>query len=332
MANSIRTRSELSAQSAPALGAVVTYEIPRTSDLESLLIQFSGSIQLTTGAAALITDGVCNLITAVELLANSGRDVIASLPFSALVQGNMWRRKAGRAPVISQPGIGIAVNAFNVVTNLDLAAFGSIRPKDSSLRENNYESLQLRFRFAGDWSGVFTGGGFVATTAVLNLVVRAKECVELPDPKTGVFSSPIMRPAKTSNDIIVAGASNKVQYRLTPGQGLRGLILKVTTNATPPVLSDALISRVRVNVGKVNRVDEAGATIKAEMSVDYPATPPVGYYFMDFADRFGSDDHLNDVLDLDPMQTNGADSMLEFDTSGACIISVVQDGYIPLAK
>lgn len=266
-----------------------------------------------------------------ELLANSGRDVICSIPFALLVQGNMARRKAGNAPAISQVGVAIATNTFSVATSLELSSFRTVRPKDTALRENNYESLQLAFRFAGDFTGVFTGGGFVVSASSLNLVVRAKETVELPDEK-GVYSSPIARPQMVSNDIIVAGASNKVQYKLTPGQGLRSIVLKVTTNATPPVLSSTLLSRVRVNVGKVNRIDLAGTTILGEMSMEYPAAPPTGYYFLDFADRLGADDHLNDVLDLDPAQTMGADSMIEFDTSGACIISVMQLGYIPLAK
>lgn len=61
MANSIRTRGELTPQNAPALGARVVYEIPRTADLESLFILFNGSVTLTTGATSVITDGIMNL-------------------------------------------------------------------------------------------------------------------------------------------------------------------------------------------------------------------------------------------------------------------------------
>ena len=153
----------------------------------------------------------------------------------------MFRRKRGSMPVIAQVGIAAAANTFSVGSNLDLSAFGAVVPKESALRENNYESLQLAFRIAGDLTGVYVGG--TVTSTALALTVRAKETVELPDPQTGVYTSPILRPLMTSNDLIIAGASNKVQYKLTPGQGLRGLAIKVTTNATPPVLSDTLISR-----------------------------------------------------------------------------------------
>ena len=331
MGNSIRTRGELTPQNLPALGSRVVYEIPRTSDLESIFILLSGSFQLTVGSPGLITDGVLNVITAVELLANSGRDIIVTVPFNILTQSNMFRRKKGNVPQITQPGIGIAVNAFSVSSVLDLAAFGATVPKNSSLRENNYESLQLAFRFAGDLSGVYQAG-FTNTVNVLNMVVRVKENVELVDPANGIATRPTVRPLFTSNDIILAGASNKVQFKITPGQGLRGLAFKVQTNAIPPVLSDSLINRVRLNVGKVQRLDEAGATIKAEMAQENPAVPPVGYYFVDFADRFGADDYLNDVIDTNPLVTAGADSMLEFDTSGACTISIMQYGYIPLGR
>lgn len=329
MPDSIRTAGELTPQNAPVLGARVVYEIPRTADLENILVYFYGSLTLTTGAAALITDGILNLITAVELLANSGRDVIVSVPFNILTQGNFARRKRGNAPAITQPGVAIAANTFSVAAHIDLASFGTVRPKDTSLRENNYESLQLAFRFAGDLTGVYTGGGFVTSAQSLNLAVLVRETVELPDAK-GVYSSPVARPLKTANDVGIAGASNKVQFKLTPGQGLRGIVLKVQSTATPPVLNDTTLTRCRVNVGKVNRLDIAGTTLKAMMSNHYPATPPTGYYLIDFADREGADDHLNDCLDLDPSKTQGADSILEFDVSAACTITVMQDGYIPL--
>ena len=327
--DSIRTAAELSSINAPALGQRVVYEIPRTADLEKIEISFTGSLTLTTGATALITDGILNLLTSIELLGNSGRDVICSIPFNVLTQGNFARRKNGSAPVITQPGIGIATNTFSVISVIDLACFGGERPKDTNLREGNYASLQLAFRFAPDLTGVYTGA-FVTSGQSFTLTVAVHETVELPD-ASGRYSNPIARPLKTAQDVAIAGAATKVQFKLTPGQGLRGLVFKVQSTATPPVLSDAILSRCRVNVGKVQRLDKSSVMMKAQMALRNPALPPVGYYFIDFADRAGSSDHLTDVLDLSPEQTNGSDSIVEFDTSAACTITVFQDGYIPLA-
>lgn len=330
MGESIRTRTELTPQNQPALGAKVIYDIPRTADLESLFVLFTGSITLSTGATSIIKDGILELITSVELVANGSRDVIMSIPFSTAMQGNYPRRKNNSLPSISQVGVAIAANTFSVAGSIDISSFGTLRPKDTSLRESNYESLQLAFRFAGDLTGVYTGGGFVVSATSLNLVVSVRETVELPD-ALGKFSNPIGRVLRTSQDVIIAGASNKVQLKMTPGQALRGVVLKVTTNASPPVFSNTLLTRTRLNVGKVNRVDMAGATIIAEQTHRFGTPAPVGYYYLDFADRHGSVDYLSDAIDLDPLQTSSADSILEFDTSGACVISVEQDGYIPMA-
>ena len=98
MGNSINTRGELTPQNQPVLGARVVYEIPRTADLNSLYILFTGTVTLGVAATSIITDGILNLITAVELLANGGRDSICSVPFSMLTQGNMFRRKRGSSP------------------------------------------------------------------------------------------------------------------------------------------------------------------------------------------------------------------------------------------
>jgi hypothetical protein len=320
MADSIRTANELTPQNQPSLGAKVVYDIPRTADLESIFVLFNGSITLSTAATSIIKDGILELITSVEL----------SIPFSTAMQGNYARRKNGSTPSISQVGVAAAVNTFSVAGSLDLSSFATLRPKDTSLREGNYESLQLAFRFAGDFTGVYTGGGFVSSGNSLNLVVAVNETVELPDAQ-GKYSNPIGRVLRTSQDIIIGGASNKVQLKLTPGQALRGVVLKVTTNATPPVFSNTLLTRSRLNVGKVNRLDKAGTTITASQNHRLPVAAPVGYYFLDFADRHGGVDYLSDAIDLDPAQTNGADSILEFDVSGACVISVLQDGYIPIA-
>lgn len=331
MADSIRTVGELSPQNAPALGARVVYDIPRTADIESIFVLLGSSVSLSTGASGLITDGILNLITSVELLANGGRDVIASIPFAMLVNGNFARRKDGKIPAITQPGVSIATHAFSVAAHLDLSSFKTVRPKDTSLRANDYESLQLAFRFASDFNGVFTGGGFVVSASSLALTVAVNETVELAD-ANGAYSSPVARPLKTATDLVIAGASNKVQLKLTPNQGLRAIVVKVQSNATPPVLSDTLVSRFRCNVGKVQRADIASATLKGKMSNAYDDAWPTGYFVLDFADRMGADDHLSDCVDLDSAVTRGADSIFEIDTTGACTVTVMQDGYIPLAK
>lgn len=333
MPDSIRTKSALSANTVPVLGKKVRFNIPRTADLEKLLVIFSGTITNSVAATSLITDGILNLITNVSLEANSGRTIIASMPMSMLVKGsNFPQRKHGKAPTLTNVGITAAAHVFRVAAEFSLAAFGTVRPKDTSLREGDFESLELVFQFAPTLVDyVYEAGTSVATA--LDLEVMAAECVELKDAQ-GKYSSPTARVSESANDIDFAGASSNVAYKLAAGQGLRGVVLRVQSAATPPVLSDTLLKDVIVRVGKVERVSKlTAAMIKDEMANIIPAAaqPGVGYFVLDFMHRQGSNEHLTDALDLDPANTNGADSEIIFGTTGACKVTMLQKGFVSLA-
>lgn len=333
MPDSIRTKAALSGNAVPVLGKKVRFNIPRTADLEKLLIIFSGTITNSVAATSLITDGILNLITNVSLEANSGRTIIASMPFSMLVKGSTFpQRKRGKSPALTNVGVTAAAHVFRVATEFSLASFGTVRPKDTSLREGDYESLSLVFQFAPTLVDyVYEAGTSVATT--LDLEVMAAECVELKD-AAGKYSSPTARVSESANDIDFSGASSNVAYKLAAGQGLRGIVLRVQSTATPPVLSDTLLKDVTVRVGKVERISKlTAAMIKDDMSTFIPSAslPGTGYFVIDFMHRQGSDENLTDALDLMPENTNGADSEIIFGTTAACKITMLQKGYVSLA-
>ena len=323
MGDSIRKFTELPLQNQPALGVRVICDIPPTSDLENIFIDLTGTVQLTTGSSGLLSDGIPNVIEAVELIGD-GRDTIASLPFYQVVNGNMFRRKWGNVPLVTQPGLGIAVNAFEVTGMLDLAAFGAIRPKDSSLRENRYKTLQLAFRFSTSWVGVY-GGAFVASATTFNLIVKARETIELVS-ADGTASAPIFRPQFSARDDVVSAAITRQRFRLTPEQALRGISMRVLTTAG--VLSDAVLSRVRVYVGKDLRMDLSAASLKNGYKYDAAGAIPTGWYFLDFADGEGATDKLSDCLDLRQAITQGADAYLEYDTLAGGTFNIAQYGFI----
>jgi hypothetical protein len=351
MGSTIRKHTEMPLQQVPALGARVICDIPLTSDLENVLIALSGT--LTTGATAptgLKGGGITELIQQVELIGD-GRDVIASMPFDVLCNGNMFRRKNGNQSSITQPGLlASTVYNFEAETVLDLSQFSAIRPKDSALRENNYKTLQIAFRYAGDWSTVFINGATAGVVASSNiavnpfalpasslsgLVVTAKESVELAD-ATGAASAPVLRALYSARDDQVSGATTRQRFRLTPDQYLRGITLRTKTNtpgvpATDGLLSNSLLSRVRVYVGKDLRTDLSSQMIRERNGIEVGAlTNPNGYYYIDFADGNGSPDKINDALNLMRDVTQGADCYLEYDTVGACTTNVTQWGLIPV--
>lgn len=324
MADSIAKYGEIALQNTPGLGIPVVIDIPLTADLENLLIKLDGTVTLSIAASALVTDGIANLIDMVELIAD-GRDTIIAIPFNQLVNGNMFRKKQGSVSNVTQPGITAAAQAFSVQCMLDLAAFGAIRPKDSNLRENSFKTLQLKLRFNPAWSSVFTGGTFTAQT--INLSVFAVETVELQG-KDGTATSPIFRASVSGRDDQFTGAVSKKQIRLTPEQLLRGISLRVV-NASG-ALSDAIMSAVRVYVGKDLRYTGLAANIKALNNATMQSPPGTGYYFLNFANEHGAPDRLNDGLDLRNIKTMGADCILEYDSTAQGVVNIVQYGYTPL--
>ena len=325
MPGSIRKFTEMPLQNAPALGVRVICDIPTTSDLENLLLLVSGTVTLTTAAAALTNiDGILNLITAVELIGD-GRDTIISIPMTQASRGNLFRHKTRVAPAPVQPGVAIATHPFSMEAVLDLASWGSIRNKDSSLRENQYKTLQLAIRYAGDFAGVLSGG--VVSASTHSLTVAARETIEM-DGEMEEASAPIMRVLQSARDDNFGGSVSRQRFRLTPEQGLRGLCLRVTTTAN--ALSDAVLSRVRLYVGKDLRFDFSAATIKRMTEQNSVSGSPVGYYFLDFADGEGSPDKLNDTIDMRFSATQNAWWTTWLTISKAGVVNVAQYGYVTL--
>lgn len=321
MGKSIRKEQEFPAQQAPALNTKIIYDIPLTADLERLVVSLSGVVTLTAVATALKKDGICELIQSVDLIAN-GSDTIVSVPFAQIVQGNMFRRNSRNAPPLTQPGLAIAAQPFKATGVIDLAAYGVIRPKDTSVRETAYKTLQLAVRFA-DFASVFTGGTVSAST--LAMLVQADETIEMPD-ATGAASAPIMRPLISYREDSVTGAVTRQRFRLTPEQALRGLTLRAM-DATGNVCSDAVLSRVRVYTGTMLRYDKISAAIRDKNQNEMNGGVPTGYYYINFAAQGESADRLNDCYDLRAAAMGGADAYIEYDSAAAMTLCVTQHGY-----
>lgn len=324
MGSSIRKFTEMPLQNAPTLGARVICDIPLTADLERVGILLSGIVTIGVAASTgLVSDGIPNIIEDISLIGD-GRDTIAQISMAQLVSGNMFRRKGGSVSSVQQPALAVGAQAFEVEAILDLAQYGAIVPKESSVRENNYKTLQLAVRFNAAWTSVLVAGaGTTFATAALNLVVTADECLELPD-GAGVVSTPILKPLISGRDELFSAAANRIRFRLTPDQGLRGIslrMLNVTGN-----LSDSVLGRARVYVGKDLRVDLSANSIAELSKINMNGVRPQGYYYIDFADRAGAPDLMNDCLDLRRAITQGADAYLELDTLVAGSVNVVQWG------
>lgn len=329
MSKSLGFKQEIPATVAPALNVKAVYDIPLVADLREILINLSGTVAIGTAVAtSLKRDGICELIKSVDLIAN-GSITIASLPFHQIVQGNMFRRRKINAPTLTQPGLTVATQPFAATGVLDLAQYGALRPKDSSVRETDYKTLQLQLTFAADFSGVFVLGSAVIGASSIAVIVKANSQVELPD-ATGKISSPILRPQYSYREDTVSALTTRQRFRLTPEQALRGITLRVV-DSTGNATSDVPLSKVRVYTGNTLRLDLSAAGIRADNNDAFTATIPTGYYYLDFADQGGSPDRLNDCYDLRAAVLAGADAYLEYDTSAALTLGVTQWGLLRLA-
>lgn len=328
MAKSLSREQEIPARVTPAFGVTAVFPISLTANLDSIVIALTGGMDVTTGGGALIGDGIANLITSVDLVGN-GSIPISSVPFSVLVNDNIWRRTQGFAPIVAQPALGVAVNAFSATGVLDLKAFGALRPKDSTLVELAWTTLELRLNIAADFTGVQGGGGSVVlvsgSTVALNVI--AHETIELPD-ATNKITMPTKRPQNASRDVPIAGAGTRNYYRLNPGQLLRGLALRVQTAAGAN--SDAILTALRVYVGNSLRYQVSGAGIIAENTANMLAARTAGHLFVNFTKQLGSVERLTDELDLLIASLGGADAYLEIDVNAACTVKVTQFGHVPL--
>jgi hypothetical protein len=328
MAKSLSREQEIPARVAPAFGVTAVFPISLTANLDTVVISLTGGMAVTTGGGALIGDGILNLITSVDLVGN-GSIPLVSVPFSTLVNANIWRRADGFAPVVSQPALGVAVNAYSAIGILDLASYLALRPKDSTLVEQSFSTLELRLNIAADFTGVQGGGGSVTATGTSTIAVNviAKETIELPDQSNKV-SMPNKRIQTSARDNPIAGAGTRNYMRLTPGQFLRGLAFRVQTAAGAN--SDAILTAVRVYVGNSLRYQVSGAGIIAENTANMRAARTAGYYFINFTKQTGSVERLADELDLLIATLSGADAYLEMDVNAATTIKVAQFGHVPL--
>lgn len=160
----LRTRRLLS--EAATLDNTQTFQLPRDKYHRGLWLRITGNLVVTV-LATLHEDGILNLIRRIELLAN-GKDVIKSL--SGYNLGQINRDYFSTAPMVSEPAVGVATNAFEVLLHLPFQMIeedlrGSLDPR-------NLTGYDLNIQW-GTVSNVITAG--TATLTNVTLRVEADE-------------------------------------------------------------------------------------------------------------------------------------------------------------
>jgi hypothetical protein len=295
---------------------VVTLDMPRGYDIESLFFRVSGVANVTTAGSAVRALAPTQLIKRIELVAD-GKNTIASIPGWYLAR-NQNRSQMGY--MLAPTAASIA--AYNVELNavLDQCLIDGIRPKDSNLRTAGMSLLQLRIT-TGSLTDLFTGSPAGSMTT-FNIEVGTAETIELPDDK-GNITKPLYLQKRSYQDIAIAATNANQQVVLPIGNALRGVSILATINGEP---SNAVINNVTLASGVDVRVNLPGPMLQRINGMDYEpvsilsnttgagvsSIPVTGLYNIDLMRNGNSDVKVTDAWDL----SKASEAKLVLDVTG----------------
>ncbi len=321
MAASRKFRRNLIGQGSTALGGSVIFDVPRTVDYNAVSVLCAGVITNTVAFTAIKNDGILNLIKSLEVIVN-GSDVVYSITGAQAVRGALVRTRHGSQASIIQPLVAIGASPFEFEFNIDFAAFGAMRPKDSNLRAFDYTNVQIRVNFASALTDIFTGAGAgVLTSNALTLL--SDETQELFG-DDGNRSQPILRRYHTNADYNFAGAGVQ-RIRLDPNQLIRGFSFRAIDAA------GALVNTVMGNVKVIHGTDvlfDCSAGMMREVArIDFQSIPSAGWYYLDLIGNFGAPDHLADMISTYLHENGNIDAYLEITSVAAGTVNVQTHGF-----
>lgn len=296
------------AQQAVAENGVVTIDLPRGYDYETLLFRLYGGIQVTTNFTTVRAEAPAQLIKRIELVAD-GKNTIASVPFVLLNRANVFRR--GQLGNLTPPTAAtIATYQVEATGALDQANMDGIRSKDSNLRTSGMSLLQLRFTF-GAVADCFTGAG-VGVLSNMFVDVFSSEMVELPDAK-GEITTPLYLVKRAYQDISVQTSNANLQVVLPVGNILRGVVIRSYGLTTAGEPDNGVINNIQLASGVDVRFNLPGLDVRAMNKMDYQITTlPTGIYVVDLMEEGGYNTQASEGWDL----TNASEAKLILDVTG----------------
>lgn len=240
MASQIRTQQFV--RSAPFVpGGVVSLELPRMADIETLLLSLTGTFTYPAGAAgALATMGPQALIQRVELICD-GKITVLSAPgwaFGVASDRTFDGTGGGGYMQMTAPAANAAAT-LDTALYIDLMQFDGYKPKDSNLRVRGFSIVELKITF-GTWDLAFTNAASVPTVFALTATVDANLCTESdPDGSKPKFV------VKRTSQVIAATASNSnFQINLPAGNALRSIKMftRVGNVGVDTILNSAVVA------------------------------------------------------------------------------------------
>lgn len=295
---------------------VVTMDMPRGYDLESLFFRVTGTANVTTAGSAVRALAPTHLIKRIELIAD-GKNTIASIPGWSLCKS---QKRSQFGYMLPPTAASIAAYAVEFNGVLDQALIDGIRPKDSNLRTAGMSLLQLRIT-TGACVDLFTGAP-AGTMTAFALDVGTVETIELPDDK-GNLTKPLYLQKRSYQDIAIPASNANQQIVLPIGNALRGVDILCSINGEP---SNLVLNNVQLASGVDVRVNLPAPLLQRMNSMDYEpigvlsnstgvsssSLPPTGFYAIDLIRNGNSDVKVTDAWDL----SKASEAKLVMDVNG----------------
>lgn len=255
MASQVRTQQFVrSAQFVP--GGVVTLELPRMADIESLQLALNGTFTYPAGAAgALASIGPQALIQRVELICD-GKITVLSAPAWAfgIASDRTFEGNGGGGYFSMTAPAANAAGTLDTCLFIDLMQFDGFRPKDSNLRVRNFSIVELKITF-GTWDLAFTNPASVPTVFALTATLDANLCTETDLEST----KPKFVVKRTSQTISAVNSNSAYQINLPAGNALRSVKLYTRVNN---VASDTVLNNIIAANGLDTRIQGSARALR----------------------------------------------------------------------
>lgn len=264
-------------------GRTVTFDIPRdiALHLESVIIDYSGTANITTPFAAATGIRRFGVVQNVEIVADSR--TLISAPGHFFAQGQPGRNTSGSSSFV-QPSPANGVTAFSGTYVVDFAAMDALNPKDSNLRSANYSQLQIRLtigQLSDLYSGAVAGAGTITT---LTGTVSSRGLIEEVAAGNGaVLTLPsLMRTATSQPGINISSAATAQEVVLSPGPELRGVYVAVYDGVTGEPLAVPGLRDFKIGTRNNVWMTQSEQTVRGMQTYDYETPLNVGVYILDF--------------------------------------------------
>jgi len=258
-------------------GGQATFDLPLGYDLDSVMLELSGTITVGTAPTSYHAHAVPRLIQRLDLFSNGKNKYGETTGLMALL-GNFER---GCTRALNDITTGTGAKTVRSVFRLDRVTADGVRPKDSSLHafKPYMSKLQLRVQFGAMVDMVNVAGSFAVSSNDLTVTCYTEETMEFN--QADQFEQRLVKQESLIEETIDA---TKSAYRVKLATGelmTRGV--KIYALDDSGVLTNAIINNVQIKSGVDVRMNISGDRLRDANADNYglQSTQEDGFYFAD---------------------------------------------------